>query len=146
MPVLPERLEEFLEEIESFDRAERTEVLLDFSDRFAEVPDRIATRPFPEEHRVQRCESEAYVWSESDDSERLKFYFAVENPQGVSARSLAMILDKMLSGQPVDQVAAVPQDVVYRIFGKELSLGKGQGLMGMLSMVTAEAKALLRNG
>ena len=67
--------------------------------------------------------------SESDDSERLKFYFAVENPQGVSARSLAMILDKMLSGQPVDQVAAVPQDVVYRIFGKELSLGKGQGLM-----------------
>jgi hypothetical protein len=34
----------------------------------------------------------------------------------------------------------VPQDIVYRIFGRELSMGKSMGLMGMVSMVTNLAK------
>ena len=64
----------------------------------------------------------------------------MENPQGISAKSLAVILDEGLSGQPLDQVAAVPQDLVYRVFGRELSMGKSMGLMGMVSMVTALAR------
>ena len=35
---------------------------------------------------------------------------------------------------------AVPADVVYRIFGRELSMGKSLGLMGMVNMVRAEAR------
>jgi cysteine desulfuration protein SufE len=63
----------------------------------------------------------------------------VENPQGISAMALAEILRGSLSGAPLEEVAAVPADVVYRIFGRELSMGKSMGLMGMVNMVRAAA-------
>jgi hypothetical protein len=37
----------------------------------------------------------------------------------------------------------VPQDVLYRIFGRDLSMGKGQGLLGMLELVQHDARRVL---
>jgi hypothetical protein len=37
----------------------------------------------------------------------------------------------------------VPQDVLYTIFGRDLSMGKGQGLLGMLEVVQHEARRRL---
>ena len=144
MPEYPERLAALLEDFALVsDRHERAEMLIELADRFEEVPARIATRPFPEEHRVQRCESEAYVWAEPQADDTLKYSFAVENPQGLSAKAMAVILDETLSGAPVAQVVQVPDDIIFQIFGRELSMGKGQGLLGMLSMVRAFARAHL---
>jgi hypothetical protein len=69
-------------------------------------------------------------------------HFAVE-PAGISAKSLAVILGETLSGAPIEEVAEVPGDIVYRLFGRELSMGKSMGLMGMISMVTKLAKKSL---
>jgi cysteine desulfuration protein SufE len=137
----PKKLSQLLEDFSLVtDRMERSEMLIELADRFQEVPECVATRPFPEEHRVQRCESEAYVWAEEQADRTLRFHFAVENPQGISARAMAVILKETLSGEPVEQVAQVPPDIVFQIFGREISMGKGQGLMGMVSMVQHEAK------
>jgi hypothetical protein len=38
------------------------------------------------------------VWALKKPDDTLKLYFAVENPSGVSAKALAAILDKTLSG------------------------------------------------
>ena len=70
----------------------------------------------------------------------LDFHFAVENPQGISAKAMAVILGDALSGAPAGQVAEVPQDIVYRVFGPELSMGKSMGLMSMVGMVAALAR------
>lgn len=141
MPDYPEKLEEVLADFAFVTtRSERAELLISWADRFEKVPGRIATPPYPEDHRVQFCESEAYVWAEELPDGTLKFYFAVENPQGLSAMALAVILDDTLSGAPLEQVAQVSPDVVLQIFGKDISMGKGQGLMGMVSMVQAVAK------
>jgi cysteine desulfuration protein SufE len=110
------------------------------SKRFRPVPERIAARPFSEDHRVPACDSEAFVWAEDLEDGTLRFHFAVENPQGISAMALAVILDETLSGQLPSRVAAVSPDIVYRIFGQELSMGKSLGLMGMVSMVHALAE------
>lgn len=124
-------------------RSERVELLIDWADRFQAVPSEIATPPYPEERRVPFCESEAFVWACPRQDGTLQFYFAVENPQGLSAMALAAILSATLSGAPVEQVAAVSPDIVLHIFGNDISMGKGQGLMGMVSMVRAAAKAHL---
>jgi cysteine desulfuration protein SufE len=138
---LPERLADVLDTLALVpDRADRIQLLIDIADRFREVPPRIAARPFSEENKVPACESEAYVWAERRPDGRLDFHFAVENPQGISAKSLAVILGEALSGAPLEEVAEVPQDVVYRIFGDELSMGKSMGLMGMVSMVRNAAR------
>jgi hypothetical protein len=39
----------------------------------------------------------------------------------------------------------VPADVVYRIFGRELSMGKSLGLMGMVNMVRTAARQQLQD-
>ena len=43
---------------------------------------------------------------------------------------MAVILGDALSGAPPEQVAEVPQDIVYQVFGRELSMGKSMGLDG----------------
>ena len=138
---VPEKLTDTLETLEMVpDRNERIQLLIDLAGRFEEVPPQIARRPFGEEHRVPACESEAFVFTEARPDGTLDFHFAVENPQGISAKAMAVILGDALSGAPLDQVAQVPQDVVYRVFGRELSMGKSMGLMGMVGMVSAMAK------
>ncbi len=45
------------------DMADRANLLLSYADTFREVPPAIASRPFPNDHLVPHCESEAYVWA-----------------------------------------------------------------------------------
>jgi cysteine desulfuration protein SufE len=83
------------------------------------------------------------VFATDQDDGTLKYWFAVENPQGISAKAWAAVLDETLSGQPLEAVAKVPQDVVFQIFGRDVSMGKGQGLIGMLELVQHEARRRL---
>jgi cysteine desulfuration protein SufE len=133
----PEKLERFLGYLETLDRNERIQTLVEIAERFRPVPPRIAGRPYPKDRRVPGCESEAYVWTEPKPDGTLTYYFAVENPQGISAKALGVILAESLSGAPPDEVAAVPADMVFRVFGRELSMGKSLGLMNMVNMVRA---------
>ncbi len=144
MTDMPESLKTLLEDFQFADRTERIDMLIEYADRFQEVPERIATRPFPEEHHVQKCESEAYVWAEDLPDGTLKFHFAVENPQGLSAKAWAVIMDETLSGQPLEAVAGVPCDSVFTVFGKDVSMGKGMGLMGITDLVTTFARQRLK--
>jgi cysteine desulfuration protein SufE len=138
---IPEKLTQTLELLESIpDRGERIQALIDIAGRFEEVPQGIAHRPFPKEAQVPACESEAYVFPRERPDGTLDFHFAVENPQGISAKAMAVILDDTLSGAPPEQVAEVPTDIVYKVFGRELSMGKSMGLMGMVGMVANLAK------
>ena len=144
MPDLPPKLLDLIETLETLpDRADRIQMLIDLAERFEGVPERIAVRPYPEENRVKGCESEAFVWAEPQDDGTVQLWYAVENPQGVSAQSLAVILDRTLSGAPPEEIERVPADVIYRIFGRELSMGKSMGLMGMIGQTrVATRKAI----
>ena len=144
MKLLPERLEDLLATLDALDRSDRIEMLVDVAKRFRRVPERIAVRPYPKEHLVPGCESEAYVWAEPRTDGTLTYHFAVENPQGISAMALAAILADSLSGVPLERVAEVPGDIVYRIFGRELSMGKSLGLMGMVNVVRTAARQQLQ--
>ncbi len=138
---LPPRLKEMVELFQSIeDRSDRIDALISLAEKFREVPERIAVRPFPEDHRVPHCESEAYVFTEELEDGTLKLHFAVENPQGISAKATAAILDQTLSGETPEVVAKVPSSIVYDFFGHELSTGKGLGLTGMVSMVQNSAR------
>lgn len=128
--------------LSSLERMERIDVLIGIADRFREVPENIARRPYGDEHKVPACESEAFLWAIRRADSTLDFHFAVENPQGISAKAMAVILSEGLSGAPLGEVAAVDTEVIYRIFGNELSMGKSMGLMGMVNMVRHSAERL----
>ena len=137
----PEKLSRTLELLASIeDRSERIQLLIDTALRYEPVPREIAVRPYPEDRKVPGCESQVYVWGEDLPDGTLRFHFAVENPQGVSARALAVLLQETLSAAPLDEVAAVSPDIIYSIFGNELSMGKSLGLTGVVQIVVALAK------
>jgi len=137
----PAKLQQLLETFDLFpDPADRTDLLLSYSDQFKEVPPEVAERPFPKSHQVPQCESDAYVWGIKQPDGTLKLHFAVENPSGVSARAMASILDKTLSGLPPADIAAVDCGIVERIFRQNISMGKGMGLMAMVEAVRLLAK------
>ena len=138
---LPHELQDMIDTLGLLsDRDDRIAMLIDVAERFREVPEEVAARPFAEEHRVPGCESEAFVWAVPRGDGTFTYHFAVENPQGVSAKALAVILGQTLSGRPPEEIARVPSDVVYEIFGRELSMGKSMGLMGMICKVQSETK------
>jgi cysteine desulfuration protein SufE len=121
-------------------RAERIQTLIDVSRQYREVPQRIATRPYAKDHEVPGCESRVYMYTEDRDDGTLEFHFAVENPHGVSAKALAVILADTLSGAPLAEVAALSSDIVYDLFGQDLSMGKSMGLQGMVQGVARTAQ------
>jgi cysteine desulfuration protein SufE len=137
----PQKLQEVLEMFELFDPADRTSMLLSYADQFREVPSSVATRPFPKSHQVPHCESDAYVWAVKKPDGTLDLHFAVENPSGVSARALAVILQKTLSGLPAAEIAEVDASIVERLFRQNISMGKGLGLMSMVQAVQSLARS-----
>ena len=138
---MPDKLQQLVDTFQMFDPADRTSLLLSYADQFKEVPAAIATRPFPQSHQVPQCESDAYAWAQKMPDGTLKLYFAVENPSGVSAKALATILDKTLSGLPASEIATITPEIVEQIFRQNISMGKGMGLMSMVDAVRALAKA-----
>jgi cysteine desulfuration protein SufE len=142
MDKLPEKLQAVLDTFALFsDPADRINLLLGYADQFKEVPPTVATRPFGKEHLVPQCESEAYVWAMRQPDNTIKLYFAVENPSGVSAKALAAILDRSLSGLAPDVIARITPDIVEQIFRQNISMGKGLGLMSMVQAVRSLALA-----
>jgi cysteine desulfuration protein SufE len=137
---MPEKLQQLVDMFQMFDPADRTNLLLSYADQFKEVPPSIATRPFPKSHQVPQCESDAYVWAQKLPDGTMKLYFAVENPSGISAKALAAILDKTLSGLTPAEIATVNCDIVEKIFRQNISMGKGMGLMAMVNAVQALAR------
>ncbi len=141
MPEYPERLQTLLDVFAGVtDVHERTQLLIDFARKFKEVPPEVARRPFPPEHLIKHCESEAYAWAVPNADGTLKLHFAVENPSGVSAKALAAILDKALSGLPPAEIAKVDPEIVERLFRQNISMGKGMGLMSMVQSVASLAR------
>jgi cysteine desulfuration protein SufE len=134
----PAKLQEMLDDLAMFpERAERIDALISIGDGFKN-PD-ASVVPRTPETRVPGCESEVFITS-SPLGQGRKFLFGVDNPQGISAMALAQILDSTLSGEPASEVEKVSEEVVFEIFGRELSMGKSLGLTNMVKMVKQEAR------
>ncbi len=142
MADLPLKLQRMLDGLRRIaDRGDRIQLLIEIADRFRDVPSEVARRPYPPQRLVPHCESEAYFWATDLPGGRQRYRFAVENPQGISAKALAVILDETLSGEPPEEVVRVPIELPYEIFGRELSMGKSMGLLGMVALVKQAAAA-----
>lgn len=135
---LPKSLQDQLDDLAMFtDRSERIEALIDIGRGYVHASE--AEVPRTPEARVPGCESEVYVKATPQEDGTLDLRYAVDNPQGISAMALAQILEAGLKGVPRTEIVQVPEEFVYEVFGRELSMGKSMGLMGMIRMAKAEA-------
>ena len=129
--MLPENLTAVLSDISDLDNDSKSYYLIDLSDSFKS---KVIDKPYPEEHRVPACESEVYLWV-SNENDKYYIDFVVENPQGISAKAMAVILQDSMNGLTKQEINAIPDDIAYLIFGKSLSMGKGLGLVSMVQLI-----------
>jgi len=143
MNSFPEKLNRLLElfSMLSGDQ-ERIDFLIGYADKYKTTPDAMAQ--LTEENNVPFCESGVYIWVEKQPDKTLHFFFAVENPQGISAKALTVILDQTLSGEKPETILNIPDDLVFKIFGQNLSMGKNMGLSGIVQMVKRKTKEYLK--
>ena len=98
---------------------------------------------------MPHCESDPYVFVEPMEAAadpRLQVFFAVENPFGGSARALSAILNQTVNGLPASVIAGMPiDDLVPTLFGRNVSMGKGQGLLSIASVVKSLARNYVRS-
>jgi sulfur transfer protein SufE len=142
-PGPPGPLARVADEVAALELDERVEQLIGWADEFVPVPAEIAAPPYPDSARVPHCESGVSVFPVDRADGTLDFHFAVESRHALAARAWAVVLSRTCSGQPLERVADIPEDVMFRIFGPDLSMGKGQGLSGMLDMVRRAAQTRL---
>lgn len=141
----PEKLRAIMQLFEDItDERERAEYLIDYNDRFKPVPESVAAEPYPEENYVARCESGVYVFVEPLENRHVNFYFHVGNPQGVSSRALSAILTEALQGASADTIQQIPDDIIVRLFGERISMGKGEGMLGIVALLKYLAKKYAR--
>ena len=127
---MPPKLQILLDDLATFpDRADRIDALIALSEEYVHPSE--TEVPRTEASRIPGCESEVFM--RLDDG---RFRFAVDNPQGVSAMALARLLEEGLENRPAD----VPDELVYTVFGRELSMGKNLGLTNMVQTVRRAAK------
>ncbi len=135
----PPRIQEVLDDLSFLaDRRERIDHLIGLGEAFRNPPE--GEVPRLPASRVPGCESEVYVRAASE-GDALRVRFAVDNPQGISAMAMATVLQDALDGAPKEDARHLDEGLVYALFGKELSMGKSAGLMGMVRMVRAAAEA-----
>ena len=144
LPKLQEILDIFSSDM---DRMERAEYLIDLAQEFdsIRVPSHIATKPYDEAYRVPGCESEAFIWVEDQPDGTLKHYFDVLNPQGLSAMAMSVIIGDLVNDMPPDQIIDLPADLVFTIFGSDISMGKGHGLTELVNIVRYQAQQRLNS-
>ncbi len=140
----PQAIQEIVDLLRALDdRTERIQVLVSLAERFRDVSPETAIRPFEESRRVPGCESDAFVWVKAV-GDNMFVEFAVENPQGVSAKALATVLKLGLDGQPIEAADQLDDELVFTLFGSGLSMGKNLGLTNMVRAVRHQAVSLHR--
>ncbi len=136
----PAPIQEFVENLSYIDdRGDRVQALIDLSRSYKPANHE---KPYPADHRVPGCESEVYSWVNLTQDGNLDLEIAVDNPQGISAMALAAIITEGIQNQPPQTAAQLDEELVYALFGKELSMGKSMGLTNLIRQVKAQAANL----
>lgn len=133
-------LDEIVAELGEADRQERIEMLIDFAKNLPPLPDRLVALK-DAEHRVEECQSPVFLFVEAGvggDPGRVEIHAdaPIEAP---TVRGFVSILVEGLNGATVEDVLAIPSDLVERIGLPEiLGMLRVRGLTGVLNRLKKE--------
>ena len=129
-------LDSIVAELSEADRQERIELLIDFAKSLPPLPERLAAHK-DASHRVEECQSPVYLFVELN-GDRVALYAdaPIEAP---TVRGFVSLLTEGLNGATVEEILAVPNDLIDRIGLPEiLGMLRVRGLHGVLRRLKAE--------
>ena len=134
-------LDQLIRRFRAADQATRLDALLDAARKLPELPPRLRADQERESHRVTECQTPVFLWLERD-GDRLHLYADVPR-ESPTVRGFVGLLVKTLDGQPVQDAARLPPDLLHQL-GLEETLGmmRTQGLTAIVQRVRRHAAAL----
>ena len=138
---LPPELERVLDLFSRLGREQTMQALVDYANRFPELPDRFAALAASEEHKVHECMTPVALFSEVDAG-AIRFYADV--PQNApTIRALLSILMAGLNGRPPGDVLSIPSDFVTRLMRNVGLSTRERGLQAILARMKRHARDAL---
>lgn len=135
MPVLPEKLQQYVDELSSLDRMTRYMLLLDYADTLGDFPEEART----EANRVHGCTSLVYLTAQLEDGAMRYEGFA----DAQIVKGLVAMLVNGLSGEPPEVVAAIdPSFIRDAGLAEALTPTRQGGLANMLRRMQQDAERL----
>lgn len=138
---LPPELERVLEAFSRLGRDQTMQALVDYANRFPELPDRFAALAAGEEHKVHECMTPVALFSEVDDG-RIRFYADVPR-NAPTIRALLAILMSGLNDRAPEDVLAIPSDFVSRLMRNVGLSTRERGLQAILARMKHHAREAL---
>ena len=134
------RLAEIVEDFTSLPGKERLQLLLEFSDDLAALPERYAGhRDLLEQ--VPECQSPLFLAVEVDGGDAVHLFFDAP-PEAPTTRGFAGILQAGLDGLDADEVLATPDEFTGQLGLTELvSPLRLRGMSAMLSRIKRQVRA-----
>lgn len=134
---LPESLAEIIEDFNAVEPQDRLQLLLEFSQELAPLPDRYVDHPELLEP-VPECQSPIFLITEVDgtgDDAVVRLHFSAP-PEAPTTRGFAGILQGGLDGLRAAEVLGVPNDLSHRLALEDaVSLLRLRGLAAMLARI-----------
>lgn len=115
-----DRIDQIAAEFADLEPRERLELLLEFSEKLAPLPERLAAERDAGMNRVQECQTPVFLWVEIEDGQvRILADVAPEAP---TVKGFVSLLVDIFSGAPPSEVLAAEPSLVQR-FGLAQALG-----------------------
>jgi len=138
---LPPELERVLDLFSRLGREQTMQALVDYANRFPELPHRFAALAASEEHKVHECMTPVALFSEVDAG-AIRFY--ADLPRNApTIRALLSILMAGLNGRPPGDVLSIPSDFVTRLMRNVGLSTRERGLQAILARMKRHARDAL---
>lgn len=139
---LPAAFAAVVEDFQALEEPTRLELLLDFSNGLAPLPERLALHPELLE-AVPECQSPVFVLAEVDGRgpDAPVHLFLSAPREAPTTRGFAGVLAEGMQGLTVAQVLAVPDDVPSRLgLDRAVSPLRLRGMAGMLGRIQRQVR------
>ena len=115
---------------------DRLYLLLDYAERLPPLPDHLKAAHAAGLGRVHECQSPVHLYPEVTDG-TVRLHAAVPR-EAPTVRGLVGLLVEALDGSAPRDVAAVPDDLLYRLgLAEQLGMRRQQGIAGVLRRLKA---------
>ena len=138
---LPPELERVLDLFGRLGREQTMQALVDYANRFPELPERFAAQAAGEENKVHECMTPVALFSEVDDG-TIRFYADVPK-NAPTIRALLSILIAGLNGRPPEDVLAIPPDFVSKLMRTVGLSTRERGLQAIVARMKRHAREAL---
>ena len=122
-----DRIDQIAAEFADLEPRERLELLLEFSEKLAPLPERLAAERDAGMNRVQECQTPVFLWVEIENGQ--VHILADVAPEAPTVKGFVSLLVDIFSDAPPSEVLAAESSLVHR-----LGLAEALGMVRMRGM------------